>query len=180
LQWSWQLSVPVEEVNGPEKQASGLGDVALTVNHTFGGALRGAFSLQLTANTATNQELGDDQWEIEPTATFGGWVVPWFSAGVLLSWSYGFWVDSGKTQEDVIQPRMIFGFHPDERLDLSVDLRPRFDRTRDEFYSTLMVLASRPIHSEFSAQVGLEFPLSQLAAKRVENSRVYVDISHGW
>ena len=181
LRWSWQFSVPFEEVNSPSKpSAAGLSDVALTVNHTYGGTLRQALSLQLTANTATNQLLGDDQWEIEPTYTLGGWLVPWFSSGLLLSWSYGFWMDSGKTREDVIQPRMIFGFHPDERLDLTLDLRPRFDLTRDEFYSTLMVLMSRPLRGGFSGQAGFEFPLSQLAAKRVENSRVYVDISHGW
>ncbi len=181
LRWSWQLSVPFEIVDTPGKpSAAGLSDVSLTVNHTYGGALRQALSLQLTANTATNQTLGDDQWEIEPTYTLGGWLAPWFSSGLLLSWTYGFWVDSSKTREDVIQPRMIFGFHPDERLDLTLDLRPRFDLTRDEFYSTLMVLASRPLGSGFSGQAGFEFPLSQLAAKRVENSRVYLDFSHGW
>jgi hypothetical protein len=124
--------------------------------------------------------LGDGQWEIEPTYALGHWFDPKFSGGLLLSWTYGFWVDSGKTREDVIEPRIILNYHVTERDNLSLDLRPRFDLTRNEFYSTLMPFISGPLGKHFSTQIGFEFPLSQLAAKRVENSRVYIDISHGW
>jgi hypothetical protein len=180
--WSWQLSVPVEEVNGPGKQAIGLSDVEGTVNREISrGAWKQALSLQLTANTATNDLLGGGQWEIMPTYAIGHWLSPLFSAGMLLSWQYGFLVEDGKTQTDIIEPRILFATHLDVIGDLlSLDLRPRFDLTRNEFYSTLMPFLSGSLGPHFSGQFGFEFPLSQLAAKRVENSRVYVDISHGW
>ena len=144
--WSAQVSVPFEEVNGPGKQAAGLSDVEFTLNREIArGAWKQIGSLKLTANTATNQQLGDGQWEIEPTYAIGHWFSPLLSSGLLLSWTYGFWVDSGKTREDVIQPRLIFNYHLTTRDNLSFDLRPRFDLTRHEFYSTLMPFILRPI-----------------------------------
>ena len=180
--WSSQLSVPVEQVTATSgKQAAGLGDVAFTVNHELSqGDPKQAVSLQLTANTATNQLLGNDQWEITGTYTLRHWFAPRISTAFLPSWTYGFWVDSGKTREDVIEPRLIFNVHGNGDRTASLDLRPRIDLSRGEFYSTLMPFISSPLGKQFSGQLGFEFPLSQLAAKRVENSRVYMDISHGW
>jgi hypothetical protein len=180
--WSWQVSVPIEHVDGPGKNATGLSDIELTMNREISrGAWKQAASLQLTANTASNDQLGNGQWEIMPTYSIGHWLSPLFSTGMLLSWQYGFLVDNGKTQTDIIEPRIIFGTHMDVIGDLlALDLRPRFDLTRNEFYTTLMPFLSGALGAHFSGQFGFEFPLRQLAAKRVENSRVYIDISHGW
>jgi hypothetical protein len=179
--WSAKLSVPLEYVDSGAKHVSGLADIALTVNRVISqGRWRQAASLQLTANTATNPSLGNGQWEVEGTYSVGRWFTPAFSTGMLLSWTYGFAVDSGRKRTDVIEPRLVFAFHFHAQRDFALDLRPRFDLTRNEFYSTLMVMMSQPLAKDYAMQGGFEFPLSQLAAKRVENSRIYFDFSRGF
>jgi hypothetical protein len=179
--WSWQVAVPVEWVDSADQRFSGLSDVSLTLNHNWSkGHKRQAASLQLTANSASDPALGNGQWEVKSMYSIGRWLTTNVSAGLMLSWTYGFDVDSGRTRENVIEPRMLTSFHLRAKRHLTLDLRPRFDLTRHEFYSTLMLLISSPLGRDFGGQFGFEFPLSQLAAKRVENSRLYVDLSHGW
>ena len=178
--WSWQLSVPVEHVESTGKQVNGLSDISFQLNHALSWAhWRQAVSLKLTANSAANPSLGDGQREIEPSYVIGAWLTPHISTGMLLSWAYGFDVDSGRSRKNVITPRTIVSLHFHGRRDFTLDLRPRFDLTRNEFYSTLMLMMSAPLGTHMGGQAGFEFPLSQLAAKRVENSRIYIDFSYG-
>jgi hypothetical protein len=176
---SWEVELPLERWDSGGASVSGIAGANVVLNHGWRRhGLAQSLSLQLNANVATSPQLGSHQWEIEGTYGAGAWLGHALSGGLLLSWTYGFAVDSGFTQTNVIQPRVVVSFHLTRRVDATLDWRPRFDLTRGEYYATLMPMIALPLGRTYGLQAGYEFPLDALAEEHVEKSRVYVSFAH--
>jgi hypothetical protein len=95
-------------------------------------------------------------------------------------WQYGFAVDTafGTKQKNVIVPRLVISARVTPELNATLDWRPRFDLTRNEYYATLMGLLSRPLPWwDLGVQAGYEVPLDSLAKRRVELQKLYITVS---
>ena len=81
------------------------------------------------------------------------------------------------TKKNVIVPRIVLSGRPDKKLYGTIDLRPRIDITRNAFYSTMMLMLSRPLGDGYDLQAGYEFPLDSMARQKVEKSKVYLNLT---
>ena len=183
---SWQVDIPIQHwdsISG-NKSVTSLANVSLTVNRRLDGekaSWRQALSLSLLPQTGLEDpSVGNNQWVVQPQYSISHWFAAdrvQFSS--ITYWTYGFAPDTAAhpTKKNIIVPRLVLTGRLNSKLSATLDLRPRIDITRHAFYSTLMVLVSRPLGEAYGFQAGYEFPLDSMARQQVEKSKVYVTVS---
>jgi hypothetical protein len=181
---SWELDVPFQHWDsvGGSKIVNGPANITLNVNKTIAeGKWRQIASVALSPSIGglVNTSIGNDQWVMQLQYSISRWFAEnRVHLRFIPYWQYGFAVDLGTTQKNVIVPRLVVSGRVTDKLNATLDWRPRFDLTRGQYYATLMALLSRPLPWwDLGAQAGYEFPLDSLAKRRVELQKVYITVS---
>jgi hypothetical protein len=183
---SWEIDVPLQHWDsvGGSKIVNGFANITLNLNKTISdGKWRQIASIALSPNIGglVDPSIGNDQWVLQLQYS----ISRWFAGNrvhvrFIPYWQYGFAVDTvgGTVQKNLIVPRVVLSGRVTDKLNGTLDWRPRFDLTRNQYYATLMALVSRPLPWwDLGAQLGYEFPLDSLAKRRVELQKVYFTVS---